>query len=255
MAGIEEKEVIETLRPWFKDNFGITYPVIPDFDFTIMDVIGNPGGTPFLVLFPVGGAPGAGPPARAHMGLMRDPDRFVAEIEAALALEAVSEEAGVIRLTSWRNLEPELSDSDLEARLRASGEEVGLNAEKIEAVSLPGEKFFYRLSDTGGKWLWAKVSGRSRICNICHDIFFIILFDDEGKIVNFSPILVTKYDNVPIDEKDTAFMKKRVIGRYLSEEIDFDPSVDSISTATMSSELIFDTLRRLRKAYETLKKR
>ena len=48
-------------------------------------------------------------------------------------------------------------------------------------------------------------------------------------------------------------MKKRVVGRYITEPIEFDHEVDAISKATMSSELIFDTIRRLRSAYEPLK--
>ena len=93
------------------------------------------------------------------------------------------------------------------------------------------------------------VAGRAKVCNVCHDIFFIVVFDDGGLVVNLAPIIITKYKNVEFDANDVAFLKSRVVGRLLSREIVFDPTVDAVSTATMSSALVFDTLRRLRETW------
>ncbi len=127
--------------------------------------------------------------------------------------------------------------------------------EKIEKVQVAGEENVFRLTLAGGGGLWAKVAGRAKVCNICHDIFFILLFDDDGKVVNFTPLTVTKYENVLINEEEAEFLRKRVVGRYVTEPVDFDPAVDAISTATMSSELIFDTVRRLKEAYGELQEK
>lgn len=235
----------------FKGNFDISYPIVPDPEFGAFDAIGNPGGTPFIVLYPLR----SGSLPRAHLGVMREVDDFVAAIETAMSTEAVRETAQPeFKMTTWRNLTPDLTSADIEKRLRASAAEIGRKVVRIEPVEVEGEKNVYRLSAADGSGLWAKVAGRAKICNICHDIFFIILFDDSGKIVNFTPIHVTKYENVPIDEKEAAFMKERVIGRSITEPLHFDSEVDAISQATMSSELIFDTIRRLKDAYERLQK-
>lgn len=235
----------------FKERMDVPYPILADSDFQALDAIGNPGGTPFIVFYPRG--EGLGIP-RAHLGLWRAPESFIAAIEDVLApAGTVAAAAPEFKMTTWRNLAPALSQSDLEALLRAAAAEVGFVADKLEKVSVAGEENVYRLTTAAGKGLWAKVAGRAKVCNVCHDIFFVLLFTDEGKIVNFTPIHVTKYENVPIDEAEIAFMRKRVIGRYITEPIEFDREVDAISKATMSSELIFDTIRRLRRAYEPLK--
>ena len=61
-----------------------------------------------------------------------------------------------------------------------------------------------------------------------------------------------KYQNELIDEKDSAFMKGRLLGKSVADPPVFDHEVDAITQATMSSELIFDTVRRLQKAFESL---
>ena len=235
----------------FKERMDVPYPILADSDFQALDAIGNPGGTPFIVFYPRG--EGLGIP-RAHLGLWRAPESFIAAIEEVLAPGgSVADREPEFKMTTWRNLTPGLDQSDLEALLRASAAEVGFAAATLEKMSVAGEENVYRLTTAGGKGLWAKVAGRAKVCNVCHDVFFVLLFTDEGKIINFTPIHVTKYENVPIDDAEIAFMKERVVGRYITEPIEFDHEVDAISKATMSSELIFDTIRRLRSAYEPLK--
>jgi hypothetical protein len=141
----------------------------------------------------------------------------------------------------------------LEARLASAAAAAGLVGARVTAVPLTSGETFYRLAGAG-RMLWAYVAGRAKVCNVCHDIFFIVVFDDGGRIVNLAPITITKYKNVEFDEKDVAFLKSRVVGRLLSREIVFDPAVDAVSTATMSSALVFDTLRRLRETWDGMVK-
>jgi hypothetical protein len=189
---------------------------------------------------------------RAHLGLMRDPAGIVAQIEAALAAEEPPAALPEFRLTTWRNLDSDLSPEELEKKLREAAAAASFKAVSVTAVELEGERNIFRLEATDGSGLWAKVAGRAKVCNICHDIFFILLFDDTGRIVNFTPIYVTKYENVPIDDKETAFMRGRLEGRSLTDPPVFDHEVDAISQATMSSELIFDTVRRLQAVFGSL---
>jgi hypothetical protein len=237
----------ETAR--FHGQFDIPYPVIPDPEFKALDAIGNPGGTPFLVIYPMDESV-----PRAHLGLMRDAAELVAQIEAALAAEEPPAAAPEFRLTTWRNLDSGLSPEELENRLRESAAAANFKAVRVTAVDVEGERNIFRLEAADGTGLWAKVAGRAKVCNICHDIFFILLFDDTGRIVNFTPIHVTKYENVPIDEKEAAFMRGRLEGRSITDPPAFDHEVDAISQATMSSELIFDTVRRLQAVFGSLQR-
>jgi len=227
----------------FSGQYETPFPMLADPSFTMFEALGTAEGTPYLMLLRRG--PDGHREARAQVGHIPKADRVVAAIEDALAGKPPEDPnprdlAGV----GWRTLKPGLSVDALTAKLVAAAAEAGLRDAKTTEIRLPDGETFYRLA-SGGKVLWAKVAGRAKVCNVCHDIFFIVLFDDGGRVVNLAPILITKYQNEEFDDKDVAFLKSRVVGKMLSRDIVFDPSVDAVSKATMSSALVFDTLRRL----------
>lgn len=237
----------------FHDRYGTPFPAVPDPEFASFDALGAIEGTPYLLLLRRG-ADGA-LEARGHVGHIPDAGRVVEQIAEALAGAPTA--AGLAALENagggWRNLKPALAEEQLRALLVRAAAEAGLAGAGAARVEVPGEGTFYRLEATGGH-LWAMVAGRARVCNVCHDIFFAVLFDDAGTIVNLAPITITKYQNVELDDKDVAFLKGRVVGRLLTREIPFDPAVDAVSTATMSTSLVFDTIRRLRDTYAAMVK-
>jgi len=231
----------------FHDRYDTPFPMIADPEFAAFDALGTAEGTPYLLLLRRGTDGTLA--ARAQVGHIPKADVVVAAIEAALAdappVDATPRElAG----SGWRALKPPLTEAELTARLIAAAAEAGLVGSVVAPVKVSADETFYRLT-AAGKSLWAMVAGRAKVCNVCHDIFFIVVFDDGGLVVNLAPIMMTKYKNVEFDEKDVAFLKTRVVGRLLSREIVFDPTVDAVSTATMSSALVFDTLRRLRETW------
>lgn len=227
----------------FRDQFDIPYAIVADPDFFTLDTIGNPGGTPFTLLLPVDGS-GDGP-ARAHLGVMVNADAFVAEIGDALGAGGEAAEREAYALKKWRNLSPDMNDEEIRKRIRSSAADAGLEVTSMEPVVVTDEKNIFRLTLEGGDTVWAKFAGRAKVCNVCHDIFFILLVDRSGQVLNFTPITVTKYENELISEEEAAFLRGRVTGRSVREPVVFDAEVDAISQATMSSELIFDTMRRL----------
>jgi len=250
-VGIGVGNTLEQVRE-FHDRYDTPFPMLTDTEFTAFDTLGTVEGTPYLILLRRG-ADGT-LTARAQVGYIPQADVVVAAVTAALADAPLAdttprEMAGA----GWRTLKPPLSETELDARLVAAATEAGLPGATVAPVKVSADETFYRLS-AGGKSLWAMVAGRAKVCNVCHDIFFIVVFDDSGVVVNFAPIAITKYKNVEFDEKDVAFLKGRVVGRLLSREIVFDPTVDAVSTATMSSALVFDTLRRLRETWASMVK-
>jgi hypothetical protein len=236
----------------FHDQYATPFPAVPDAFFEAFDAVGSAEGTPYIILLR---RDGAAVEARGQVGAIRDVNRVVGEIAAAL--EGVATAPAALPMvnagSSWRLLKPPLAAEEVNARLVAAAADAGLAGAGVTAVPVSAEETFYRLA-AGDRHLWAMVAGRSKICNVCHDIFFIVVFDDGGRIVGFSPITITKYKNVELDAKDVAFLRSRVVGRFLTQEIPFDPAVDAVSTATMSSELVFDTLRRLRETYQQMVK-
>lgn len=236
----------------FHAQYDTPFPMLADPTFAMFDALGTAEGTPYLMLLRRG-TDGLRE-ARAQVGHIPQAERVVAAIEDALAGKPPENPnprdlAGV----GWRALKPDLSGEALVAKLVAAAAEVGLPDAEATEISLPDGETFYRLA-SGGRFLWAKVAGRAKVCNVCHDIFFVVLFDDGGRVVNLAPITITKYKNEEFDEDDLAFLKSRVVGRMLSRDIVFDPSVDAVARATMSSALVFDTLRRLGDAWADMVK-
>ncbi len=239
----------------FHDQYDTPFPMVPDPEFAAFDALGTFEGTPYLVLLhrpPDGGEPAA----TAQVGHIPDAGKVVAAIEAALAGTAPDAAVGVMAQEGdgWRNLRPALSPEELAGYLARAAAGAGLAGAAATPVDLPGDAGSYYRLEAGGRHLWALLAGRAKVCNVCHDIFFIVVFDDGGKIVNLEPITITKYKNEEFDEKDIAFLRSRTVGRLLTKEIVFDPEVDGVTAATMSSALVFDTLRRLRANYAEMVK-
>ncbi len=241
----------------FKADNGLPYPLLPDPLFTTYDAVGSPGGLPFLLLITLHPEGGGRHLAKGHVGLVGDENELLREIEEGLRAKAEDYDSmsAAFRLGEWRNLKLSVSDAYLSKLLADSAAEIGVKIAGVEPVKLTTDEVVYRLDAAGGRRLWAKVAGRVKICNLCHNIFFIILFDDAGRIVNFTPIDVTKNWNEKWDGKDIAFTRKRLVGRHLTGEAVFDPKVDAVTSATMSSGLIFDTVRRLSETYRLMQKR
>ncbi len=91
---------------------------------------------------------------------------------------------------------------------------------------------------------FAMVVERNVPCDLCHDIRFIYVIDDRGVVAAFHPVQVYKLDNEPWDEEDILMFSGRIVGRKLSEPWPYDPRVDAVSSATISSSVIFDALSR-----------
>ena len=86
------------------------------------------------------------------------------------------------------------------------------------------------------------MTSRSAVCDVCHDVHFIYLFDRSTQIIGFEPLQLTKYGNVNWNRQEVNNMRKQVVGKYLTMPKPFDPAVDAISSATMTSAIIFDSL-------------
>jgi hypothetical protein len=117
---------------------------------------------------------------------------------------------------------------------------------------LPKSGVIYR-GEAAGETLYAKVISRKPTCDVCHGIHFIIVFNREGIITGFTPIYLTKYGNIKWSAADIAFMRERIVGRSVLTRKTFNHAVDALSTATMSSALIFNSLNKLQSVFSELK--
>ncbi|MBM3240245.1 redoxin domain-containing protein [Candidatus Poribacteria bacterium] len=254
-AGNSQREVER-----FRKEKNIPFPILPDQKFKAYEAIGNAGGTPFTILIRKA-EKGEMLVLSHHLGLMKDYEDFLQKINSALKvdLRAIQfNEGEYFTVDARKKLEAELSEEQLTAKVEEIMADLGGEVQNIERALIPGDDIVYigKLSSEGQeKQLIATVVRRDLVCDVCHGLHFIYIFNEKGEMLNFTPISISKYGNKTWDEKDRKKMETRILGRSIFETFEFNPEVDAVSTATISSNLIFHSLNQAKKNVEALKKK
>jgi peroxiredoxin len=242
----------------FKAEKGVPFPIIPDSKFLAYEAIGDPGATPFTLM--IRKTDSGLLVARVKIGLTREAQRFMKEINESLSAD-------------WNVLVKQQKDFSIQEKrekkllLRYKEEELLKKAQesmrnskwkvlKVAKVKLPDDEDIYVGEIQAGNQkahLFARLASRAPTCDICHATHFFFTFDEKGMIVNFLPLQVTKVDNVSWDSKETEKIKGRLVGRSILQPTDFDPQVDSVSSATMTAALIVDSVNKAKSLYDGLR--
>jgi peroxiredoxin len=239
----------------FKKEYNIAYPLLSDLRFDAHTAVGSPR-TPFSTWVRKERR-GTGIVVSTHLGLMDSQETALKETRAVLQydLALIKRQKGTIY--KGDGLIPPLRKEDLLAKARRGMEASGGRVLQIKKVPLKDGDWIYAGKVDFGtyqKSLFSKLASRRAVCDICHDTFFIYTFDSEGKVVEIIPVQVTKNDNLDWTEEDVQKLRTRTVGRSILQPFPFDPGVDSVSGATITSALIFEALDKAKDIYTTLKK-
>jgi thiol-disulfide isomerase/thioredoxin len=238
----------------YKKTYQVPYPIISDPKFDAHTAVGSPR-TPFSIWVRKD-TQGKCIVVSTHLGLM-DLKSATEETKVVLQynLALLKEKKGTIY--DGDALMPPLTEEELMAKAREGMESTGGKVLKIEKISLKDGDWIYLGKvdfGTSQKNLFSKLASRRAVCDICHDTFFIYTFDSGGKVIDIVPIQLTKVGNLNWTEEDIKKMKTRTIGRSILSPFTFDPGVDSVSGATITAVLIFDSLDKAKEIFEKLKK-
>jgi peroxiredoxin len=238
----------------FKKQYKVPYPILSDPKFDAHTAVGSPR-TPFMIwirkearIKPV--------VVSTHLGLidsMQALDETKAVLQYNLAL--LRPKKGTIY--EGDALTPPLTEEELIAKAKEGMEASGGKVLQIEKISLKDGDWIYVGKvdfSTYQKNLFSKLASRRAVCDICHDTFFIYTFESEGKVIEIVPIQLTKIGNLQWTEEDIKKLKGRTIGKSILKPFSFDPGVDSVSGATITAALIFDSLDKAKEIFEKLKK-
>jgi hypothetical protein len=226
----------------FRREYELTFAMAPDPFFERYMELGDPGGTPFTVFLLR--KDDRWVLADYHLGMQGD---TVLLARSRVLLEGRTDFDRVDKVVLGDDYHPPLG-LDEEGRLERAGSflaRVAGKKQEVDAVEVAEKVRVFRALGPDGKpnGLYARIVSRDPLCDVCHAIHFIFAFDREGQVRGFEPIHVTKYGNEIWSPEDNARMDSTLKGRKL-EGIVFDPDVDAVASATMSSTLIFDELRR-----------
>ncbi len=245
--GVHEVEI-------YKKAYQVPYPIMSDPGFVAHAAVGSPR-TPFTIWVRKD-IQGRGVVVSTHLGLMNFKSAME-ETKAVLQynLALLKPKKGTIY--AGDALMPPLTEEELMAKAKEGMESTGGKVLEIKKLTLrDGDWVYLGKVDFGAyqKNFFSKLASRRAVCDICHDTFFIYTFDSEGKVIDIAPIQLTKIGNLNWTEEDIKKLKARTIGRSILSPITFDPSVDSVSGATITAVLIFDSLDKAKAIFEKLKK-
>jgi peroxiredoxin len=239
----------------FKKEHKAAYPILSDLRFDAHTAVGSPR-TPFSIWVRKERR-GDGIVVSTHLGLMDSEKMALNETRAVLQydLALLNPQKGTVY--KGDSLKPPLTEEELMAKAKRGMETSGGKVLQIKKIFLrDGDWIYAGKVDFGTRQenLFSKLASRRAVCDICHDTFFIYTFDAEGKVIEIVPIQVTKNDNLDWTEEDIQKLRTRTLGRSILKPFPFDPGVDSVSGATITSALIFEALDKGKEIYMKLKK-
>jgi len=239
----------------FRKAYSIPYPILSDPKFDAHIAAGSPR-TPFSI-WVRRDAQRNSIVVSTHLGLIDSAKSALDETRAVLQynLALLKQRKGTIY--EGDALKPPIPEEELAFKAKAGMEASGGKVIQIEKISLKdGDWIYVGKVDFGThqKNLFSKLASRRAVCDICHDTFFIYTFDPEGKVIDIVPVQLTKIDNLNWTEEDIKKLKGRTIGKSILKPFSFDPSVDSVSGATITAALVFDSLDKAKAIFEKLKR-
>jgi thiol-disulfide isomerase/thioredoxin len=240
----------------FRQRYKIPYPIVPDPQFVIHAATGG-SRTPFSIFVRQDSSAGKGLVADTHLGTDHEVERLFEHLAALTTtdLAAIRKKGRTVE-AKIVHVEPILSEGELQERVKGALSGLGGKLTGIEKLSFKSLRQVYTgLTEEGGKAerFFAEVVSRPSACDACHDLHFIYVFDVAGKVLRFVPLQVTKYENEEFDEDDLRKIRSRIVGKYLSNTFIFDPKVDAVSSATITSALIFDSFSKGKALMDELK--
>jgi hypothetical protein len=252
-AGNNQREVDS-----YREEKQVPFPIVPDLKFLAYEAIGDPGATPlYLILRRTDSGLLV---TRMRIGVILNPEVILKDLNESLRTDwnALLQQRKDLSIqeAKARKLQLRYTEDDLLKKARESMLGSKWKVLGVAKVKLPEEEEIYVGEiQTGNQksYLFAKLASRAPTCDICHATHFFYTFNEKGMIINFFPLQVTKFDNVPWEAKEIDKMKQRLVGRSILQPVDFDPQVDSVSTATMTSALIVDSVNKAKALYNGLK--
>jgi hypothetical protein len=242
----------------FRDKFNVLFPILPDRYFEMHRSIGG-SRTPFTISVRQDPDGHAGVVTGTHLGPNRHYKKLFVDLRRLMTkdLASIRKESQNIAADTII-IKPLLVDKDLIEKVKNIFNTFNGEIKNFQQITLKkgSRKVFTCFVERKGRSerIFAEVISRPPPCVDCHDIHFIYAFDTSGTILKFVPIQLTKKGNKAWNDDDVVKMRKRLLGKSISQRLQFNPDVDAISAATITSAIIFDSLSQGAKLLAELEK-
>ena len=229
----------------FRQAYRVRFPILADPGFSLWRAVGG-SATPLTIYVRQDRTGRAGVVAGTHLGMNTDYQRLYRQLQQMLTTDpAELRQKAQAAADRQSRIKPILSAPEIEYRVRTAFTRLGGIIDFSKLSLLSGRQVFtalIRRAEGQQERLFAEITSRSSVCDVCHDVHFIYLFNRSTQVIGFEPLHLTKYGNVIWNQQEVTEMRERVVGQYLTAPQPFDPEVDAVSSATMTSAIIFDSL-------------
>ena len=254
-VGNNEEEI-----KYFREKYKIPFPVIADQRLELHEAIGEPH-SPFSVLVRLKKDSDVAMVALTYSKITEKYEVLYQDMMALKTLNfAVFRERGVQTKTTVNTIAPPQPQSEIVAQIKDAMTKVSDsddNFTEFRKLSIEGRHVYTGVKEDrkGSKRLFAEVISRPSICNVCHDVHFFYIFNKKGAVLEFVPLQVTKWGNKEWSKEDVQLMRERLVGRFIFTPFYFNPQLDAVTSATISSVVIFDGLSQGKQLFEFLKQK
>ena len=235
--------------------YSVAYPIIPDRNFKLHSAL-RAGPTPFSVYALRNHRREPFVVTDTHLGEDDKVDELFTYLKYLLSMDTVEfTSLPQTEKMAVKELLPPQSEAEIAEMVKIAFARQGNNLSDVHKLDLPSGRWVYSatLVRNGHRQpIFAEVSNRSAICDVCHSVHFFYVFDPTGLILDFSPLQLTKYGNVEWNKAELNDFSRRVVGKRLADSWNFSPKTDAVASATMTSAIIFDDLGQGLKLLEEL---
>jgi len=124
---------------------------------------------------------------------------------------------------------------------------------KVEELFEDSGRTVYKIGTK--ELMFAVVINRVSVCDVCKDVQFIYIIDHSGNVLDLLPIQLSKKYNILFAHDDTAKVKKSLVLKNVNEDILYDSKVDAITSATITTGLVYDSINKGSTVYELLREK
>ncbi|MBU4055552.1 MAG: hypothetical protein KKA41_14415, partial [Proteobacteria bacterium] len=240
----------------YQDHFKAQYPIVEDPGLAIYNALGK-SPVPLSLYVRLNKKDGKAVVVASHAGYLSDPEAMFTQLRSLMDMDADTAQilAGTPTDTFVR-VKPILSEEALMEKISDALKAQGNDYAKPEKIVLEDKSTVYtsiRKDPKRPERVFVRVVSQPSPCDVCHDVHFAYLFEDTGKIVQLIPLKLSKYGNKAWTREDIAKMEQNLVGRSIENPFHYDQGVDAITSATITSLVIIESLNEGNHLFQELK--
>ncbi|MGA1867891.1 MAG: hypothetical protein ACMUJM_05015 [bacterium] len=227
----------------FIEEFSVPYPVFPDYKFAHYNLVGQVR-TPFKI-FLLKKKDKTFKVVKTEAGINENVEetfRMVVDIMEGRYQEEKEEKP---LLSEPHPIDSALVDKYLHEWLSQMGE-----SDNVKELFEDSGRVVYQIGSYED--MYAIVVNRVSTCDVCKGVQFIYIIDRSGNVLDLIPIQLSKLYNEAFTQEDISQIKERIVSRNVREMIPFNSEVDAISSATITSGIIYDSINKGGRIYDLL---